>query len=96
MPIEAVNMPSNWSVRLPAGAMGISPGQMLLGIAFWGAIALPIGYLPLLALGELSASQAGAVIAVNVACLVVGHRYDPGGGVWSPSWERLFPEERFQ
>jgi hypothetical protein len=89
-------MPSNWSRRLPAGAMMISPRRALLGVAFWCAIALPVGYVPLLALGELSAGQAGAVIAVNVACLVVGHQYDPGEREWSQSWYRLFSEVRGQ
>ncbi|QGN07314.1 hypothetical protein Hrd1104_08350 [Halorhabdus sp. CBA1104] len=89
MPIEAVDMSSNWSHRSPGGAMGSSPRQVLCGIAFWCAIGLPLGYVPLLALGEVSVGQASAMIALNIACLVVGHRHEPDGRVWSQSWDRL-------
>jgi len=45
-------------------------------VAFWGSIALPAAYLPLLIdglpEGELGAFL--ALVAVNVACLVAGHR----------------------
>ena len=47
------------------------------GLAFWTAVALPLGYLPLFTLdiGGLSMEALVCLLIVHVVVLVVGHSY---------------------
>lgn len=45
-------------------------------IAFWGAVVVPLGYLPTLVLGGGPGAILG-LAALNLACLLVGHRHRP-------------------
>lgn len=61
-------------------SLPISPGHLLSsarGIAFWAAIALPFGYLPLFGLDmvRLSMELFVLLLVVNMFALVVGHSY---------------------
>ncbi len=70
--------------RLPAldhlKAVTAAPAvrRPLTGAAFWGAIALPFLYLPLLASGLESGTSVTAflvLVGLNVVMLLVGHSY---------------------
>jgi len=61
-------------------SLPISPRHLLAsarGVAFWTAIALPFGYLPLFGLDvvDLSLWLFVLLLAVNIVALVVGHSY---------------------
>ncbi|WP_177171920.1 hypothetical protein [Halohasta litchfieldiae] len=47
------------------------------GIAFWTAIALPFGYLPMFGLEmvQLSLETFVVLLVINIVALVVGHSY---------------------
>lgn len=47
------------------------------GIAFWTAVALPFGYLPLLAIEQIRVSAVVFVglIAIHILALIAGHEY---------------------
>lgn len=50
----------------------------LRAVAFWSSVLLPIAYVPLLyggVGGQVTAFL--GLIALNVACLIVGHEYTP-------------------
>jgi hypothetical protein len=52
--------------------------RTVAGLAFWLAVALPFGYLPLLATGlptDTHRSVFGVLLTLNAVCLVVGHAY---------------------
>jgi hypothetical protein len=58
----------------------ISTGHVLAsarGLAFWTAIALPFGYLPLFGLEmvDLSLDTFVLLLLVNIVALVIGHSY---------------------
>ncbi|MXR53054.1 hypothetical protein GRX03_15760 [Halovenus sp. WSH3] len=46
-------------------------------IGFWGTVLLPVAYLPALYSldGQTKLLAVAALVAVNVLCLLVGHRY---------------------
>jgi hypothetical protein len=48
-------------------------------LAFWGAVLLPLTYLPLLSspMDDQALVVLVALVAVNVVCLLVGHDYSP-------------------
>ncbi len=61
-------------------SLPISIGHLLAsarGIAFWTAVALPFGYLPLFGLDmvELTMETFVLLLVVNIVALVVGHSY---------------------
>lgn len=66
---------------LPSGRyLGLVAGTIEM-IGFWTAIALPFLYVPLLATGLGTAPRRVAfvgLLALNVAALIVGHRYKRG------------------
>jgi hypothetical protein len=45
-------------------------------LAFWAAVLLPLAYLPLLSVAGVEPVLVG-LVAVNVACLLVGHGHSP-------------------
>ena len=50
-------------------------------LGFWVAVVLPFLYLPTLALGGLVSMPPpvlAAAVGLNVFCLLLGHRHDPG------------------
>ncbi len=47
--------------------------------AFWAAIALPFLHIPLLYDGTQDVGALLALVAVNVCCLLVGHRHARSG-----------------
>ncbi|ATW87159.1 hypothetical protein halTADL_0343 [Halohasta litchfieldiae] len=58
----------------------LSSGYLLAsarGIAFWTAIALPFGYLPMFGLEmvQLSLETFVVLLVINIVALVVGHSY---------------------
>ena len=56
---------------------GSTVRQVILAAGFWGAIALPLVGIPLLAAVPASANVVAAGLVVNVVCLVVGQRHEP-------------------
>lgn len=62
--------------------------RALLAIGFWGAIALPLLGIPLLAIVPASADVVAIGPIANVVCLVVGQRHDPTTGWVSRSSDR--------
>jgi len=60
-------------------SLPISTGHLLTsarGVAFWAAIALPFGYLPLFGLDMvLSVEMFVLLLVINMVALVVGHSY---------------------
>lgn len=59
------------------------PARSFLGgvrrLAFWLSIALPAGYVPLLAAGldDRTSTLLGALVVCNLVCLLVGHDHSP-------------------
>jgi hypothetical protein len=53
-----------------------SEGQRL---AFWAAVVLPLAYVPLLSssVDDRQLLAVGALVAIHVVCLLVGHDYSP-------------------
>jgi len=62
--------------------------RALLAIGFWGAIALPLLGIPLLAILPASADVVAIGLIANVVCLVVGQRHDPTTGWLGRSSDR--------
>ncbi len=70
--------PSLRSLRRPLDRLPTDVSQLLTparAIAFWTAIALPFGYLPLFALEmiELSPVTFFGLLGLNMIALIVGH-----------------------
>jgi len=61
--------------RLPAAATHLLISAR--GVAFWTAIALPFGYLPLFTFDAVSLSLEtfSLLLVINIVALVVGHPY---------------------
>lgn len=77
-------MPSTATVsrRLPGRPLGSLAG-LVRAVGFWLAIALPIGYLPLLTLAPATLADPasiGAVVATNLLAIGVGHGHEPSAG----------------
>ena len=74
MSVSDLALPLDTSTRHASAALRTA----VRALAFWLAVLLPLGYLPLLATGIESASAAltfVALVAVNVCALVVGQPY---------------------
>ena len=61
-------------------SLPVFAGQLLVsarGVAFWTAIALPFGYLPLFTLEpvQISLETFCVLLAINIVALVIGHSY---------------------
>ncbi|MFB6128747.1 MAG: hypothetical protein ABEJ47_03195 [Halorhabdus sp.] len=58
-------------------------------MGFWGAIALPLIGIPLLAIVPASADVVAIGLVANVVCLVVGQRHEPSSGRYRASRDHL-------
>lgn len=57
-----------------AVAIARMTGELLRALAFWGAILLPLAYVPALAMGRSGLFL--ALLLIQVACVIVGHDYN--------------------
>lgn len=61
--------------------------RAILATGFWGAIALPLVGIPVLAVVPATADVVALGLVANVVCLVVGQRHEP-----SARWSRASRE----
>jgi len=67
-------------------------GRALTATGFWGAVVLPLVSVPVLVAVSIPAEGVALLVALNVGCLLVGHRHDPSPDSRPPGRGRRDPD----